>query len=91
MPHCLIDIIRKTVKSSNLETLQIIQNINKLMFQIIFIYSAWIFIKQIIACSTPFVLGKTVSQKNLPGVLSRGLGHKHKCKDSMHFLGMWIP
>ena len=32
MPHYLIDIIHKTVKPSHLEKLQIIQNINKLMF-----------------------------------------------------------
>ena len=38
-PHYLIDIIHKTVKLSHLEKLQIIQNINKLMFQVIFIFS----------------------------------------------------
>ena len=31
--HYLIDIIPKTVKPSNLEKLQVIQNTNKLMFQ----------------------------------------------------------
>ena len=56
--HYLIDIIHKTVKPSHLEKLQIIQNINKLMFQVIFIFSDWILIKQIIVSSTPFVLGK---------------------------------
>ena len=39
MPHYLIDIIHKTVKPSHLEKLQIIQNINNLMFQVIFIFS----------------------------------------------------
>ena len=39
IPHYLIDIIHKTVKPSHLEKLQIIQNINKLMFQVIFIFS----------------------------------------------------
>ena len=38
-PHYLIDIIHKTVKLSHLEKLQIIQNINKPMFQVIFIFS----------------------------------------------------
>ena len=33
--HYLLDIIHKTVKLSHLEELQFIQNINKLMFQII--------------------------------------------------------
>ena len=39
IPHYLIDIIYKTVKPSHLEKLQIIQNVNKLMFQVIFIFS----------------------------------------------------
>ena len=41
IPHYLIDIIYKTVKSSHLEKLQIIQNVNKLMFQVIF-YLFWL-------------------------------------------------
>ena len=76
IPHYLINIIHKTVKPSHLEKLQIIQNINKLMFQVIFIFSDWILIKQIIVSSTPFVLGETDFQKILPGVLSGGLGHE---------------
>ena len=75
IPHYLIDIIHKTVKSSQLEKLQIIQNIIKLMFQVIFTFCDWILIKQIIVSSTSFVLGETDSQKILPGVLSGGLGH----------------
>ena len=43
--HCLIDIIHKTVKPSNLEKLQIMQNINELIFQVIFISSDWTLIK----------------------------------------------
>ena len=39
IPHYLINIIHKTVKPSHLEKLQIIQNISKLMFQVIFIFS----------------------------------------------------
>ena len=39
---------------SYLEKLQIIQNINNLMFQVIFIFSDWILIKQIIVFSTTF-------------------------------------
>ena len=76
MPHYVIDIIYKTVKPSHLEKLQIIQNVNKLMFQVIFIFSDWILIEQIIASSTPSVLGETDFQKILPGVLSGGLGHE---------------
>ena len=64
IPLYLIDITRKTVKPSHLEKLQIIQNINKLMFQVIFIFSDRILIKQIIISSTPFVLGETDFQKS---------------------------
>ena len=41
----MIDIIYKTVTSSHLEKLQIIQNINNLMFQVILIFSDEILIK----------------------------------------------
>ena len=41
MPHYFTDIIYKTVKPSHSEKLQIIQNINNLMFQVIFIVSDW--------------------------------------------------
>ena len=47
IPHYLIDIIYNTLKPSHLEKLQIIQNMNNLMFQLIFIVSDWILIKQI--------------------------------------------
>ena len=72
----LIDIIYKTVKPSNLEKLQIIKNINKLIFQVAFKFFDWILIKQIIVSSTPFVFGETDFQNILPGVLSGGLGHE---------------
>ena len=35
----MIDIIYETVKPSHLKKLQIIQNMNNLMFQVIFIFS----------------------------------------------------
>ena len=57
IPHYLIDIIHKTVKPSHLEKLQIIQNINKLMFQVIFIFSDWSFLQ-------PFCLGGNIFSKN---------------------------
>ena len=65
IPHYLKDIIQKTVKPSQLEKLQIIQNINKL-----------ILMKQITVSSNPFVSGETDFQNILPGVLSEGLGHE---------------
>ena len=76
IPHYLIDIIYKTVKPSHLEKLQIIQNVNKIMFQVIFIFSDWILIEQIMASSNRFVLGETDFQKIIPGVLSWGLGYE---------------
>ena len=55
---------RITVKPSRLEKLKIMQNIIKLMFQVIFIFSDWIWIliKQIIVSFTPFVLRETFSK-----------------------------
>ena len=76
IPHYLVDITHKTVKPPNLEKLYIIQNVPILMFQVIFIFSDWILIKQIIVSSTPFVLGETDFQKILLGVLSGGLVHE---------------
>ena len=72
----LIDIIYKTVKPSHLKKLQIVQNINELMFQAILIFSDWILIKQIIVSSTLFVLGETDFQKILPEVLIDELSHE---------------
>ena len=54
-----MDITYKTVKSSHLEKLQTLENVNNLMFQVIFIFSDLILIKQIIVFSTPFCLGET--------------------------------
>ena len=54
IPQYMVDIIYKTLKSSHLKKLQIIENINNLMFQIIFIFSERLLIKQIIVYSTPF-------------------------------------
>ena len=39
IPQYLISIIHKLVKPSHLEKLKVIQNINKLMFQVIFTFS----------------------------------------------------
>ena len=71
IPHCLIDIIYKTVKLSHMEKLQIIQNVNNLMFEVIFIFSDCVLIKQIMIFSTLFVLGKTDFQKILLGVRNK--------------------
>ena len=61
--HYLIDIIPKIVKPSHLEKLQIMQNIYKLMFQVNFIFSDWILIKQIIVSSTLFVYEEQIFKK----------------------------
>ena len=76
MLHYLIDIIYKTVKPSHLKKLQIVQNINELMFQAILIFSDWILIKKIIVSSTLVVFGKTDFQKILPEVLIDELSHE---------------
>ena len=64
IPHYLIDIIYKIVKPSHLEKLQMTQYVNKLMFQVIFILPDWILIEQIIASSTPSVLGENIFSKH---------------------------
>ena len=71
--HYLIDIIHKTVKPSHLEKIQIIQNINKVMFQVIFIFSDWILIKQIIVSST-LCLGGNRFPKNSTWSFEWGTG-----------------
>ena len=63
-------------KAITFRKIAIIPNGNKLMFQVIFIFSDWILIEQIIASSSPSVLGKTDFQKILAGVLSGGLRHE---------------
>ena len=92
IPHgYLIDIIYKILKPSNLGNLQIIQNVIKLLFQVISTFSEWILVEQIIASSTPSILEETDFQKILPGVLSGTLGRDWKCIYSMLFLGMLTP
>ena len=71
IPHYLIDIIHDTIRSSKY---QITQNINKLMFQVIFKFFDWILIKQIIVSSTPFLLGKTDFLKNSTWSFDWGTG-----------------
>ena len=62
--HYLIDIIYKTIKPSHLEKLIIIQNVNKLMFQVIFVFSDSILIEQIVVSSAPSVFwGKQIFKK----------------------------
>ena len=53
MRYYMIDIMYKTIKSSHLKILQIIQNINNLLFQVIFFFSDWVLIKQIKVSSIP--------------------------------------
>ena len=52
IPDYLIG-IHNILMPSHLEKLQIIQNIHKLMFQVNFIFSDWILIKQIIVHPPP--------------------------------------
>ena len=52
-----------------------IQDVHNLMFQVIFIFSDLILIKQMIVFITLFVLWETDFQIILPGVLSGELGH----------------
>ena len=55
----------------HLEKLQIMQNLNNLILQVIFIFSDEILVKQIIVFSTALCCWeKTDFQKNLRGVLS---------------------
>ena len=63
-------------KSITFRKIAIIPNGNKLMLQVIFIFSDWIWIEQVIASSTPSVLGEKDFQKILPGDLSGELGNK---------------
>ena len=86
----LIDIY-KAVKPSHLEKLQIIQNVNKLMFQGIFIFPDWILIEQIIASSNPSTLGVNRFSKNFTWSFRWGTGTWVKMIHSIHFWGMWTP
>ena len=57
IPHYLTDIISNNCKAITFWKIAIIPNGNKLMFQVIFIFSDWILIEQITASSHPFCLG----------------------------------
>ena len=71
----MIDIIYKAVKPSHLKNCK--SDIKNLMFQVIFIFSDWILIKQIIGSSTPFCcLGKQVFERMLPGGINNFLLHR---------------
>ena len=66
-----LDVIYKTVKLTHNKKIQIIQNINDLIFQVIFKFSDWILIKQMaVSSTTPWCLGKQVFEKTLPGRMS---------------------
>ena len=67
----MIDFIYKTVRPSHLKKLQMIQKINNLMFQVIFIFFDWILIKKIIVSSTPFRRwGKQIFEKMMSWEMS---------------------
>ena len=70
----MMDMIYKTGKLSHLKKLQIIQNIKNLIFKVIFIFSDWILIKQILVSFTPFCCwGKQIFERMLPGGMSNFL------------------
>ena len=82
-----MNIIYKIVaKAITFRKIAIVTNGNNLMFQVIFIFSDWTLIEQIIASSHPFRLGgKTDFQKILPGILSGHWVMSKKSVDSMIF------
>ena len=97
IPQYLIDIFHKLVKPSHLEKLQIIQNISKLMFQVILTFSDRILIKQH-SFLHPFRLGGRKQiivcrfAKNSTWTFdwrTEAWVKMHRCI-SMHFLEMWI-
>ena len=69
----MIDIIYKTVMPSHLKKLQIILKIKSLMFQVIFIFSDWILIKQSFFLHPFLLLVETDFRKILPGRTSNFL------------------
>ena len=70
----MIDIIYKTVKPSHLKKLQNMQDIKNQMFQVIFIFSDWNLIKQIVISSTPFYCwGKQIFEKMRSETMSNSL------------------
>ena len=67
IPHYLIDIIYKIVaKAITFRKIAVVPNGNKLMIQVICIFSDWILIEQIIAYSHPFCLRGNRFSKNYP-------------------------
>ena len=78
-------------KAITFRKIAIIPNGNKLMFQVIFIFSDWILTEQIIASSNPFCLGGNRFSKNSTRSFEWGTGawvKKHRFND---FLRMWTP
>ena len=63
VPQYMIDISYKTVKPSLLEKLQIIQIGNDLIFQVIFMFSDWFLIKQIIVFPLFYAAGENKFSK----------------------------
>ena len=72
-PHYLIDIIYKIVaKAITFGKIAIVPNGNKLMFQVIFIFSVWILMEQTIASSHTFCLGENRFSKNSTKIFEWG-------------------
>ena len=94
MPYYTINITHKTVKPSHLKILQIIQNIKNLVFQIIFIFSDWILIKQIIVSSHFSTVGRNRFLKEcclVEWVISFWLGRDdEKLKAIFEWLRAWV-
>ena len=89
IPQYLKDIIHKLVKPSHLEKLKIIQNVNKLMFWVIFTFSDWILIEQIIPSSHLFCLEENIFSKTSTSSFEwrdAPWVKKHRFND---FQGMW--
>ena len=72
----MIDIIFKTVNLSYLEKLQIKQNVKNLMFQVIFIFSDWIFDKVNHSFLYPFLLLK---EKDFQNIFNLGFWVGNQC------------
>ena len=92
VPHYLIDITYKIVAEAiTFRIIAIVPNGNKLLFQIIFIFSDWILIEQIIASPHRFCVGGNKFSKTSTRGSEWVTGtwvRKHRCKN---FLGMWTP
>ena len=91
IPHYLIDINYIIVaKAITFRKTAVVANGNKPMFQVIYIFSDWILIEQIIASYHPFCLGGNRFSKNSTRSFEWGTGawvKKHRFND---FLGMWV-